>query len=112
MAKKITQFRYYGESHSQNYPNENWISNKDIFNNYFPIISLGVQSSIPGIKFYVNDSDNPIVIGANGIYELDLTGLSEIHSLRFSQESIELIKSGSHYLIVDFLYEGEGGITE
>jgi hypothetical protein len=36
-----------------------------------PIVQLGIQS-VPGTKFYLNGSNNPIIIGNTGIYELDL----------------------------------------
>ena len=41
---------------------------------YSPIIHLGIQT-LPGTKIYLNGFyDAPIIIGATGIYELDLEG--------------------------------------
>ena len=48
----------------------------------------------------------PIIVGATGIYELDLEGISEINSLFFDKKSIQTIEEvGNAYLIVDALYE-------
>jgi len=33
---------------------------------------------MPGVKFYVNNHTTPIIIGATGIYELNVDGLSNI----------------------------------
>jgi hypothetical protein len=61
---------------------------------------------LPGTKFYVNGSNNPIIIGNTGIYELNLQGLTEINSLQFDASSIALIHSNKNaYLIVDMIYE-------
>jgi len=31
---------------------------------------------MPGVKFYLNNEDDPIIIGASGIFELDLLNTS------------------------------------
>ena len=67
MANKIKQFRYYtemtGNGATMNYPstigaNSTPVSylhyvNGELFQNYYPIVQLGVQS-LPGTKFYLN----------------------------------------------------------
>lgn len=115
MAKKIMQFRYYAENHTNNQPNSvnNSISaarlvSGSIFTTYLPITQLGIQA-IPGTKFYVNHSTFPIVIGSTGIYELDLEGLSTITHLRFDQSSINTIANNpAAYLIIDTISEVGG----
>ena len=107
MAKKVKQIRYYGEGHTNNYggPTYRNLISGSVFKNYVPIIQLGIQT-LPGTKFYLNGSNNPIIIGNTGIYELDLQGLSEINSLQFDASSLVLIKdNASAYLIIDMIYE-------
>ena len=80
-----------------------------VFSRYVPIIQLGIQA-VPGTKFYLNGSNNPIIIGNTGIYELDLQGLTEINSLQFDASSINFISANDNaYLIVDMIYE-DGGL--
>lgn len=110
MAKAIKQFRFYENSHNNNYPKgitaANLISG-DIFdsNNCFPILQLGIQA-LPGTKFYLNDAVGPIIIGSTGIYELDIDGLAEIVRIQFAKASIETIANNdSAGLIVDIIYD-------
>lgn len=110
MAKKIMQFRYYGEKNNKNQPSKidkiN-LRSGNIFSGYFPITQLGIQSQ-PGIKFYLNNSTSPIIIGSTGIYELDLKGISSITQLSFDAASLRLIDSNVNgYLIIDILSEVE-----
>ena len=114
MAKVIRQYRYYGENNSKNQP-LNEISPKTLKEGtvFFseeglgPITQLGIQS-LPGTMFYLNNAKNPTIIGATGIYELDLEGFSEVNSLRFDKTSASIINDiGSAYIIVDALYEVE-----
>lgn len=113
MAKQVKQFRYYSETETRtkNYPagisHRNLVSGS-IFANYMPIIQLGIQS-LPGTKFYLNNSTNPIIIGQTGIYELNLEGMSEITALTFDAKSISAISNNNNaYLIVDIIYEKRG----
>ena len=114
MAKQIKQIRYYGDKHPNNYPADakrptyqNLISGS-VFSTYVPMVQLGIQA-LPGTKFYLNGSNNPIIIGSTGIYELDLYGLTEINALQFDARSISAINANnSAYLIVDIIYEGAG----
>ena len=108
MAKKVKQIRYYKEGSPNNYgePTYRNLISGSVFSNYMPILQLGIQT-MPGTKFYLNGSNNPIIIGNTGIYELDLQGLTEINSLQFEASSVALIKNNeSAYLIVDIIYEG------
>ena len=109
MAKKIMQFRYYGDKQpGKNQPSGATLANYvkgSVFNGYTPIVQLGIQA-LPGTKFYLNNSLTPIVIGSTGIYELDLDGVSEITDLRFEYNSMNAINLNSNaYLIVDTISE-------
>lgn len=81
-----------------------------IFAEKTPIYQLGIQA-LPGTKFYLNESQDPIIIGATGIYELDLHEKSTISALHFDPDSIRTINEamsiGTGYLIVDIVYEEE-----
>lgn len=116
MSKKLTQFRFYSDGSSQNYPVKN-ISNKSvttqdyvsgsIFRDAFPILQLGIQA-LPGTKFYLNGNINPIYVGSSGIYDLDIKEEIRINGLAFEQDSMNRINdTGSAILIVDILYGEE-----
>ena len=107
MAKKVKQIRYYSDNHEQTHggPTYRNLISGSVFSNYVPILQLGIQT-MPGTKFYLNGSNNPIIVGNTGVYELNLQGLTEINSLQFDASSLSLIKSNeSAYLIVDIIYE-------
>ena len=114
MAKVIKQYRYYCENNSINQPlNEISLETLESGSVFFSeeglgsITQLGIQS-LPGTMFYLNNAKNPTIIGATGIYELDLEGFSEVNSLRFDKTSASIINDiGSAYIIVDALYEVE-----
>ena len=112
MKRQLKQFRYYGENVLKNSPNE-IISKKSLtsgsvfFNSpdLVSIASLGIQT-LPGVKFYLNDSVDSIIVGSTGIYELNFNDNFEITSLKFDSTSLDLIgdPSNSAYLIVDIVY--------
>ena len=112
MAKKIEQVRFYSnkDESQQNQPKgltSNRLVSGSIFNEKYPIIQLGIQT-LPGVKFYLNHSLTPIMVGATGIYDLDLEGMTEINHLCFSAASMNLINANpDSYLIVDFIYDKE-----
>ena len=109
MANKIRQFRYYGENNSLNYPSSltgiQLISGA-AFQDCYPISQLGIQS-VPGTKFYLNGDKFPIIIGASGIYDLDIKNGFRITQLQFAKEWIEKIENNNYMLIVDILYKGK-----
>lgn len=118
MAKQVRQFRYYGVNHKNNYPVTNTSTNissnslirGDLFDDYTPIVKLGIQT-LPGTTFFINDpyQQNPIIIGYTGLYELDVTGITEINKLSFKHESITRIEQAPEaYIIIDIIYEKEG----
>lgn len=114
MANLVKQFRYYDDPDNEtdivtkNYPADatsNDYKSGDIFKPYFPILQLGIQA-LPGTMFYLNDAEDPVIIGRTGIYELDLEEETEISKLQFDSDSIEAIKGNFNaYLIVDIIYD-------
>lgn len=103
MSKRVTQIRFYGNGDERNWPKSltgQMLINGKAFANYSPIIQLGIQSSAISYedgtsyppRFYINGS-TPIQIGSTGIYELDLTGLAVISSLKFDKDFIDQISA-------------------
>lgn len=111
MAKQVKQFRFYQHNSNKNYPlnkiNYRNLVSGSLFQDYMPISQLGIQS-LPGTKFYLNNSNEPIIIGHTGIYELDLEGLAEVTALSFDAKSIEAVNGNNNsFLIIDIIYEQE-----
>ena len=117
MARAIKQYRYYAENDSRNYPAQSAgtekcasftnLCNGNLFKNnqVYPILALGIQT-LPGTKFYLNGSEDPIVVGATGIYELDVVDKAEIVNMLFDPTSLLAIRdSANGYLLIDILYE-------
>lgn len=95
-----------------NYPPEitqTKLSSGSIFQNFTPIVKLGIQS-IPGTKFRINANLEWIILGINGMYEIDLTNSSaSINSLTFDDQSLLNIQNNKNgYLLIDIMYEEEG----
>lgn len=114
MAKKIQQFRYYGDGNGNNYPSGISASNLytgTIFTDYncTRIVQLGIQT-LPGMRVYINGNTVPIIVGQTGIYELSLDGMSYITELAFDAATLKLINTNqaNSYLIIDVLHEVEG----
>lgn len=119
--KRIKQFRYFTNGSSNNSPQvvysaagkshpvteSDWAEG-NIFDEYFPIVQLGIQA-LPGTRFYLNNSlTEPIIIGYTGIYDLELDGNTQITALRFSTESMNTIKNNNNAgVIVDIVYNQE-----
>lgn len=107
MAKRVKQIRYYADNSNNNYGNPTYrnLISGSLISNFVPILQLGIQT-LPGTKFYLNGSNNPIIVGNTGIYELNLQGLTEINSLQFDASSLSLIANNNNaYLIIDIIYE-------
>lgn len=113
MARRVKQFRFYSENDTlRNQPTNitpQKLSSGSVFADYLPIKQLGIQA-LPGTKFKVNNSSEPIVIGSTGIYELELPDDVEITALSFEASSIAMLSNlENSSLIVDIIYEdGEG----
>ena len=119
MANKIKQFRYYNDTNNlgKNSPSVITIDGADVdvsyahyvsgavFGECFPVLQLGIQS-LPGTKFYLNNGNDPIIIGSTGIYELDLEGQTEITQIQMDGGSMKTINDNdSAYLIIDIIYD-------
>lgn len=116
MARKVYQFRYYGDGDNKNQPiagrtgKETITGAKlrsgSIFKDCLPIKQLGIQT-MPGVKFYLNNSIDPIIVGSTGIYELNVDNLTEITALNFDLTAINMINNNPSlsYIIVDILYD-------
>ena len=109
MARQVKQFRYYGVEDIRNYPEETTYANLlsgNIFQDYAPIVSLGIQAS-PNLKFYINQSSNPIMVGATGIFELDIDGITTLSSIRIDKQSLnDIDQDSANSLMIDIIYEG------
>ena len=127
MAYKVKQFRYYNDKSSEVAANKRnqpttlhgtttlitseHYANGDVFGKYFPVTQFGIQA-LPGTKFYLNEAVDPVIIGATGIYELDLTNGIQISKITFDPKSMEIIKNNDNaFLIVDIIYD-DGEATE
>ena len=121
MKRTVIQYRYYDNNNAHNYPTSadgtaitlQNINDGSIFlsekkkEQYGNIVSLGIQT-LPVTIFYLNGGVDPVIVGATGIFELDLTGYSEIYRLEFNETSLQTIqKTENGYLIVDAIYELE-----
>lgn len=115
MSKIVKQYRYYGENNALNYPSKIKLDSLETGQIFIlesdvsaPIVGLGIQT-IPGIKFHLNgDPGDPIVVGASGIYELELQNNYEIDMLQFERNSLNQLintRSNNAYLIIDAIYE-------
>ena len=105
------QFRYYGKDHVSNYPQMNLyyehLLRGTILRNYGKVSKLGIQAR-PGTTFYLNSSQNPIVVGATGIYELDFENVGRISAIRFAADSLKLNEVNNERIFIDIIYEGSG----
>ena len=109
--KKVLQYRFGNNdiqpNNSEEQINATNLITGGIFANHVPIVQLGIQT-LPGVKFYINGSEEPIIVGVTGVFELDCTAGTYITALRFEKASVEMINgTPSAYLIVDTIYEEE-----
>lgn len=108
MAYRFAQVRYNQDgSDLSNTTAEDMISGR-AFGSYTAIFQLGIQAP-PGTIFYINGSNSQLLVGASGVFELDLLNKASISSLRFDATSIDFVQENdSSLIIVDILYAGEG----
>lgn len=110
---KLAQIRYYDDNNKLNsdgFSVYTSLCGDTAFVKYSPIRHLGVQA-LPGTRMYLNKSTSPIIIGATGVYELDIKEDSTaiLHSIRFDINSMKTIRDlPNGFLIIDIVYEGEG----
>ena len=120
MAKAVHQFRFYqnNASEDRNEPSADafisvggatGFANGDVFKEYYPFYQLGIQT-LPGTMFYLNGSEDPIIIGSTGIYELDMQDGVEISTLQIDGRSLGVIDDAEDgYIIIDILYDDRRG---
>lgn len=107
MTFSFAQVRYNQNGSSMSNTDDQSMVSGNAFRNYKAIIQLGIQAP-PGTIFYINGSDNKMMIGSSGVFELDLLNKTSISGLRFDQKSIDLVQENdSAFIIVDILYAGE-----
>lgn len=106
MSYILKQIRYYKD----NVENTN-VSAADLISGEAfvggSILQLGIQG-LPGTKFYINDSLQPMFLDASGIFSLEAKNGGKIGSLRFDNTGIQRISNTNNdfaYLIVDLLME-------
>lgn len=108
----ITQLRFYNDKSPQNTPYSEHTSycEPTVFSKYAPISQFGIQT-LPGTRFFVNQNTDPIIVGASGIYEMDLRNTTAVvSSIYFSLESMERINNSEDgYLIIDLIHSGNLG---
>lgn len=114
MSKKIQQFRYYGNSNENNYPNKitaQEMRSGSIFKDYSPITKITIQATA-GIKFYLNNSIKPITIMPTneevktGICSIETKNMMPITFLNFDIVSINEIKDTEEgFIFIDIEYE-------
>lgn len=118
MARKVKQFRFLSRKPEEN-PEDGDVKNityqysdeqekyidGSIFNGYYPIYQLGIQT-LPGVRFKINKSNDYAYVSHSGVFELDLKGQVEIDRLCFYRQSMrEIDQNPAAYLIVDIVYE-------
>ena len=106
-TKSFKQLIYCNNESKKNYPltlTDSDLKNDAYFNQYYPIIQLGIQAP-PGTKFYLNNGADPIIVGQTGLFDLDLTNIASITALHFDTASLNRIKTNDgNILIIDMLY--------
>lgn len=105
--RRIAQFRFKGNSNEENYPTtlrQDDLVVGNLFRDFGPVSQLGIQAP-PGLKFYLNNSNHPIMVGETGIYELDLENVGRITAIRFDKDTLESC-SQKDKLLIDIVYEG------
>lgn len=109
MAKKIIQFRYFGDGNSKNTVTQEQLTAENIFSSYSSISKLGIQAG-PGTIFKLGSTvnDYPIEIGLTGIYELDLEDYGYINYIQFEEIKMPHVEKNGEGLplLIDIVYEG------
>lgn len=119
MASYIKQFRFYNYNDRTGTQNPNnapqvptwrYYCDDTSFRNFAPIYQFGIQT-LPGTKVYLNQSTTPIIIGASGVYEIDLEDTTAIlNSIRIDPTSMQAINDiDNAYLIIDIVHGEQEG---
>ena len=108
MGYQFAQVRYNQQNSAMSNTTAEALKNGNAFANYTSIVQLGIQAP-PGTRFYLGGSGSALMVGASGVFQLDLREKSTITGLRFDAQSINFVElNGSAYIIVDILYGGGG----
>ena len=106
MAKRIKQYRFFGDDSAQVWSD---VVSGAAFSREFGrgVYQLGIQA-LPGTKFKLNNSPGWIILGTNGIFDLNLANKARITSLCFEADSVaKLRQNNGLILLVDIVYQGE-----
>lgn len=106
MQYTFNQIVYNKDSSNHNIPSDLTKStvNSELAKN-MPLYQLGVRA-LPGTKFYLNGSSTPVIVGFNGVFEIDFTDKTGgfITSIIFDSNSLDSIaENDSAYLVVDMM---------
>lgn len=115
MAKKIKQYRYWGKGKENNYPNQENYFESLLDGRLFEerITQLSMQGPA-GVSFWLNANTDPIMIGFNGFFNLEVDGYGYINSLKFkasydednnADELLGFEDNNAACLIIDIVYE-------
>lgn len=107
MNVDFKQFRYFGKNSNLNNITQAQLINGTVFGS--SVIQLGIRT-LPGVKFYLNEGLDPVIVGYTGVFELDFPSSGgSISSIRFDANSIDFIDNNINggYIIIDAL--GRGG---
>lgn len=111
--KQVKQYRFTGKHLDEKLTVQNLtgINNNGVIDTrllYFSnknITSIGIQA-LPGTKLYVNNANDPIIVGLTGIFEIKNSSKITIYQIRFDKNSINIIKDNpSAILIIDTIEE-------
>lgn len=102
MNKIIKQFRYYGDNDSRNQPlnlTKAKLASGEAFKDFYPnIVSMEIQS-LKDIRFYLNNSLDPIT-SVNNQYKINLQNFSTfITNLVFDPITLK-----NNQLIINFIF--------
>lgn len=76
------------------------------------IVQLGIQAPKGAIITLTNITDNPIIMGELGIFEIPQSLGITVSKVKVECESLEGALSTDNNIIIDYLYEDNGGGTE
>ena len=105
MTNSFKQF-YYDGTKAVNC-DKNTLVNGNIFAG-LAVRKLGMQG-LPGLKFYLNGSSTPALLGNNNIFEIDAMDSMPIISIKFEEDNLTALidNQPAAALIIDIIYAKE-----
>ena len=97
--RKIKQIRSY--ANDPNTTSKASLCSGSAFNDCYPIVQLRITAAA-GIKFYINQGIDGIVIGSSGQYFIELDDNMAINHLSFDKASL---KNYTGDIVVDIIYD-------